>query len=67
MEGRLAEEDLGEAGLDGVGGAEVAEGEFHQLKTLLIELDVVLADCKFQPYSMSGKVFRRSEGWRVST
>ena len=39
MEGRLAEEDLGEAGLDGVGEAEVAEGEVHQLKTLLIEFE----------------------------
>ena len=39
VEGRLAEEDLGEAGLDGVGEAEVAEGEVHQLKTLLIELE----------------------------
>ena len=42
MEDRLVEEDLGEVGLDGVGGAEVAEGELHQVKTL--ELDVQFTD-----------------------
>ena len=41
MEDRLVEEDLGEAGLDGVGEAGVAEGELHQL---LIELDLQLTD-----------------------